>query len=72
MKLGKNIGRIDQILRLGVSAILIYISLIDTGFIADPFASGVVAFIGMGNLIVALARICPFYSLVGINTCKLS
>lgn len=72
MKLEKNVGRIDQVLRVGIGALLIYISLIDTGIIADSFASGVVAFIGSVNLLVGLIGVCPFYSLVGINTCKLS
>ncbi|HFD79015.1 MAG TPA: DUF2892 domain-containing protein [Gammaproteobacteria bacterium] len=26
----------------------------------------------MGNLLVALVRICPLYTVAGINTCRLS
>lgn len=72
MKLVQNIGLLDRILRIGISSALIYISLIDTEFIADPLSSGILAFIGIGNLFVALARICPLYTLTGINTRKLS
>ncbi|WJW75914.1 DUF2892 domain-containing protein [Thiohalobacter sp. IOR34] len=72
MKLKKNIGPMDQILRIGISSFLIYITLIDTTFIADPVSSGLFAFLGVGNLIVALIRFCPLYALVGINTCRLS
>jgi len=72
MKLVQNIGQLDRILRIGISSILIYISLIDIEFVADPLSSGILAFIGLGNLLVALIRICPLYTLVGINTCKLA
>ncbi len=72
MKLEQNIGKLDRILRIGISSVLIYISLIDTEFIADPVSSGVLAFFGLANLFVALIRICPLYTLAGINTCKLN
>ncbi len=70
MKIEKNIGFVDQILRIGISSFLIYISLIDTDFIADPVASGIFAFLGIGNLIVALVRYCPLYAAIGVNTAK--
>ena len=72
MKLERNVGRLDQLLRIGIGAVLIYISLIDTSLIEDPLSSGILAFIGIGNLVVGLIRICPLYPLVGINTCRLS
>ncbi|GMQ89144.1 MAG: DUF2892 domain-containing protein [Gammaproteobacteria bacterium] len=72
MKLFQNIGQLDRILRIGISSVLIYISLIDTEFVADPLSSGILAFFGIVNLLVALIRICPLYTLVGINTCKLA
>ncbi len=72
MKFKQNIGQLDSILRIGISSVLIYISLIDTAFVADPLSSGILAFAGLGNLLVALIRICPLYTLTGINTCKLS
>ena len=72
MKYIRNIGTLDRVLRIGISAILIYISLIDTRFIADPISSGILAIFAIGNLIVAILRICPLSTLVGINTCKLN
>ncbi len=72
MKYMHNIGTLDRILRIGISAILIYVSLIDTNFIADSLSSGILAVFAIGNLIVATVRICPLYTLVGINTCKLN
>ncbi|MFQ5644850.1 MAG: DUF2892 domain-containing protein [Thiogranum sp.] len=72
MKLEQNIGKMDRVLRIGISSLLIYISLIDTEFISDPLSSGILAFLGLGNLFIALIRFCPLYALAGINTCKLS
>jgi len=72
MKFEQNIGLLDRILRIGISSILVYISLIDTEFIADPLSSGILAFIGLANLFVALAGFCPLYTVTGINTRKLS
>lgn len=71
MKLAKNIGILDMILRIGISAFLGYISLIDTKFVADPISSGVFAVLGLANLIVAVIRYCPLYARIGLNTCKL-
>ena len=70
MRLEKNIGLVDQVLRIGISSFLIYISLIDTEFISDPVASGIFAFLGIGNLIVALVRYCPLYAVIGVNTAR--
>ncbi len=64
----KNIGRIDQILRTGISLGLIYISLIDKAFIRDDFSSYIIAALGIISLIVALVQYCPLYALANINT----
>ncbi len=65
-----NVGRMDQILRIGVSLILIYIGFIDKEVIYDSLSSNVIGGIGVVNLIVALLRSCPLYILAGINTCE--
>jgi hypothetical protein len=72
MKFEQNIGKLDRILRIGISSALIYISLIDTAFIADPLSSGILALIGLVNMFVAMAGFCPLYTVTGINTRKLS
>ncbi|WP_297528696.1 YgaP family membrane protein [Thiohalobacter sp.] len=72
MKLQPNIGRVDQLVRIGISAGLLYISLIDEYFISDAFSSAVIATLGIINLAVAIIRYCPFYALAGINTAQLS
>ena len=65
-----NVGRLDQILRIGISLVLIYIGFIDTGFIQDSLSSYLVGAVGLLNMLVALVRSCPLYSLAGINTCQ--
>jgi len=71
MQLEKNLGVLDMVLRLGLSAVAIYVGFIDPDAIADQLSSIVIGIIGAINLVAALFRHCPFYSLAGINTCKL-
>ncbi len=64
-----NVGRLDQILRIGVSLIFIYIGFIDEGFIHDPLSSNIIGTFGIVFLIVAIARFCPLYVITDIDTC---
>ena len=64
-----NVGRLDQILRIGISLILIYVGLIDETFINDPLSSNIIGIIGILNLVVATVRFCPLYIVASINTC---
>ncbi len=66
----KNMGRLDQFLRLGISLILIYAGFIDQEMISDPLTSWIVGGIGIASLFFALTRFCPLYALAGINTCS--
>jgi len=66
----KNIGRFDQILRLGISLGLVYIGLIDEQFIHDPLSSYIIGTVGVVNVIIALVRFCPLYVITGISTCS--
>ncbi len=65
----KNIGRFDQLLRIGISAGLIYIGFIDGQIVHDRLSANIIGTIGILNLIVALVRFCPLYIAAGINTC---
>ena len=65
----KNIGRFDQILRIGLSLGLIYVGFVDEQLIHDSFSSNIIGTIGILNLIVAFIRFCPLYVFTGINTC---
>jgi hypothetical protein len=67
----RNLGHLDQILRLGIGCALIYAGFIDAEFIQDPVSSYLVGAFGVVNILAALARYCPLYALVGINTARL-
>jgi len=65
----KNIGRLDQLLRMGISLVLIFIGFIDETLISDSLSSNIIGGIGVLFFGVALVRSCPLYTLTGINTC---
>lgn len=65
----KNMGRLDQILRIGISIVLIYSGFISDDIIHDELSRWIVGGIGVASLIVALFRFCPLYTLAGISTC---
>lgn len=66
----RNVGRLDQILRVGISLVLIYIGFIDKEFITDPLSSSIIGIVGVLSLVVALLRFCPLYVVTGISTCN--
>jgi hypothetical protein len=57
-----NIGTIDRVLR--ILAGLVLIGLAFTGTI------GVWGYVGVLLLLTGLVRVCPAYSILGINTCS--
>ena len=65
----KNVGRLDQLLRVGISLGLIYVGFVNEEIIVDVLSSYVIGAIGVLNLIVALVGYCPLYVVAGINTC---
>jgi len=64
----KNIGRIDQLIRLGISSSMIYFGFFDLSLIQDEFSATIIGILGSMNLIVALVQFCPLYAATGINT----
>lgn len=58
-----NVGGIDRILRIVAGLVLIALTLMGT--------IGVWGWIGVVPLATGLFRICPAYSLIGVNTCGL-
>jgi len=56
-----NVGGIDRILRVVVGVVLIVLALAGT---IGPWG-----WIGVLPLATGLFRICPAYSLIGVNTC---
>ncbi len=71
MTFQKNIGILDFILRLGISAGLIYVGFLDQTLISDAFSRQMIGVLGVVSLVIALARFCPLYALVGFNTCPI-
>ena len=63
-----NVGRFDQILRIGIGAVLIWAGFIDTDLIGDRFVGALVGIFGLLNMIAAVIRVCPVYTIAGINT----
>ena len=64
----KNIGRIDQLIRIGISLNMVYFGFIDLSLIQDEFSATLIGILGTLNLIVALIRFCPLYAAAGIST----
>ncbi len=67
MKLKKNVGNIDQWIRIAIGIIFIILYQSNTA----KGAFGIVLLVLAGILfITALVNFCPIYILLGINTCK--
>lgn len=66
--MAQNIGRFDQILRIGIGISLIYIGFIDKDIINDTLSSYIIGLLGLMNLIFALIRYCPLYTVTNIST----
>lgn len=67
MKLKKNVGNIDQWIRIAIGIIFIILYQSNTA----KGAFGIVLLVLAGILfITALVNFCPVYILLGINTCK--
>ena len=65
----RNVGRLDQLLRVGISLGLIYVGFVNEKIIVDELSSYVIGIIGVLNLVVALVGFCPLYVVAGINAC---
>ena len=70
MALKKNVGTADRILRLVAGITMIYFGFIDTSFINDSLAATLLGIFGSIFLLTAIFGICPFYNLIGLNTCS--
>lgn len=63
-----NVGRIDQMIRIGISLIFIYIGFIDRELISDPLSSNIIGIFGIIFLLIAASRFCPLYVITGVDT----
>ena len=71
-----NVGSLDRLFRIIVGLVLLAMTPLVSGMIADiagisvPTPLGNIAWIGAVPLLTGLIGWCPPYSLLGISTCK--
>lgn len=58
-----NVGGIDRIARIAVGLVLMALAATQT--------VGLWGYIGVVPLLTGLFRVCPLYSLLGVNTCPM-
>lgn len=66
----KNVGRLDQVLRLVISTAMIYAGFVNAELIQDKFSSILLGVIGVVLMCTVILRSCPMYILIGWNTCR--
>jgi ABC-type uncharacterized transport system permease subunit len=62
----RNVGRIDQFVRIVLGLALIAYAVKDGIFVAETVAVGI---IGLILLLTAFFSSCPLYTLLGVKTC---
>ncbi len=65
-----NVGLIDRIIRLGISAALFYLALYFPMTAEDMMTSYILLASGVVNAVVAIIGVCPVYMAIGIKTVK--
>lgn len=70
MRWQQNVGRFDQILRIGIGLVLIWVGFIDDSLIGDRIIAALIGIFGVLNMLAAMVRVCPVYTVAGINTDK--
>ena len=70
MAFRRNLSRLDQVLRIGVGMLLVYLGFIDTSLIGDTYLAMAAGIFGLVNVVVGLIGNCPVYRLAGISTCS--
>lgn len=63
-----KVGRLGQILRVGIGLALMWVGFIDNTVIDDHLIATLIGLFGLLNVTATLVRVCPFYTLAGINT----
>ena len=67
MKVSKNLGTIDRVLRSGIALIMIYCIVF---VIRDGVAATLLSLLLGINLYAIIMSNCPLYGLVGFSTCS--
>ncbi len=70
MRIKRNIGLVDALIRTSISLVMLYLGFIDETVIRDETARLMLGTIGCLSLLVAIIGNCPFYTLIGFSSCK--
>ena len=68
MKLVKNVGGIDQIMRFSFSVPMIYLGFFSNKIILDNLAGILLGCFGLIVFLSAVFRSCPLYMLIGFSS----
>jgi len=67
-----NVGGMDRTLRIIVGLVLIVLATLEmTGVASIGFGIGLWGWVGAVPLLTGLFRFCPFYPILGLNTCPM-
>jgi len=66
----KNVGHLDQVIRLLINTGMIYVGFINKELLQDDFSSILLGAIGVALMYPVITRSCPMYILMGWNTCR--
>lgn len=64
----KNVGIADMVFRILFAGFLFYVGFFDNPIVSEGGPKTVIKFIAFLPLLTGLARFCPLYSLIGLNT----
>lgn len=66
-----NVGTVDRIFRAVLGLVLLYLAFLSgMPFFEVPLYKYVAAIVGFVMLVVAVTRVCPIYSMLGVKTCR--
>ncbi|MHB8454371.1 MAG: YgaP family membrane protein [Acidiferrobacterales bacterium] len=68
IRLRRNVGTLDRILRAGVSILMIYFGFFSHALIDGAVTRTLLGVFGVVHLAVVVTAFCPLYSLVDFNT----
>ena len=68
MKIKKNLSQLDQMLRVGLGAVCLYLGFFDNSYIESDVLSLLIGIFGIANIVFAAIGACPVYWLANINT----
>ncbi|MCW9023917.1 MAG: DUF2892 domain-containing protein [Gammaproteobacteria bacterium] len=68
MKIPRNIGKLDALLRTIISLLMIYFGFFSTLLIEDQLAGTILGVFGALSLLVVMAGHCPFYTIIDFSS----